>query len=85
MTPELTQRITFHLKWYFETRLKPGHELLSKVVSKELRNILTSEASLDASIVDELINRFRAIVASNGTESINEKEVTKAFVLRQQS
>lgn len=85
MTPEITRRITFHLRWYFEVRLKSGHEIICKAVNKELRKILANEASLDESTVDELIGRFRMLESAIGMEVFNEKEVTKAFVLRQQS
>jgi hypothetical protein len=85
MTPELTQRITFHLKWYFEIRLNTDHEIVRKAVKNELRKILENEARLEENSVDELIGRFRMLESAIGMEVFNEKEVTKAFVLRQQS
>jgi hypothetical protein len=85
MTPELTKRITFHLKWYFEVRLNTDHEIVRKAVKNELRKIMSNEASLGGNSVDEFIGRFRILVSASGMEVINEKEVTNTLVLRQQS
>lgn len=85
MTPELTKRVTFHLKWYFEIRLNTDHEIVRKAVKNELRKIMSNEASLEGNSVDEFIGRFRILVSASGMEVINEKEVTNTLVLRQQS
>ncbi len=85
MTPELTKRITFHLKWYFEIRLNTDHEIVRKAVKNELRKIMSNEASLEGNSVDEIIGRFRRLESASGMEVINEKEVTNTLVLRQQS
>jgi hypothetical protein len=85
MTPELAKQITFHLKWYFEVRLNPDHEIIRKAVKNELRKILATEAKLEGNLVDEFIGRFRTLESASGMEVINEKEVTKTLVLRQQS
>ena len=85
MTPELTKRITFHLKWYFEIRLNTDHEIVRKAVKNELRKIMSNEAGLEGNSVDEFIGRFRMLESASGMEVINEKEVTNTLVLRQQS
>ncbi len=85
MTPELTKRITFHLKWYFEIRLNTDREIVRKAVKNELRKIMSNEASLEGNSVDEFIDRFRILESASGMEVINEKEVTNTLVLRQQS
>ena len=85
MTPELTKRITFHLKWYFEIRLNTDHEIVRRAVKNELRKIMSNEAGLEGNSVDEFIGRFRTLESASGMEVINEKEVTNTLVLRQQS
>lgn len=77
MTPEIAQRIFFHLRWYYESKesQSPNSEIMQRVTKEQFENILKEETQMSADAIEGFISALELQIAENGIEAVTDTKI----------
>ena len=79
MTPEIAQRIFFHLRWYYESMesKSPNSEILERVTKEQFDQILKDETQMSEETIGGFMTALEKQVSENGIEAVTDTKIKK--------
>ena len=79
MTPEIAQRIFFHLRWYYESMesKSPNSEILERVTKEQFDQILKDETQMSEETIGGFMTALEMQVSENGIEAVTDTKIKK--------
>ena len=79
MTPEIAQRIFFHLRWYYESMesKSPNSEILERVTREQFDQILKDETQMSEEAIGGFMTALEKQVTENGIETVTDTKIKK--------
>lgn len=79
MTPEIAQRILFHLRWHYESMesKSPNSEILERVTKEQFGQILKDETQMSEEATEGFMTALKTQVSKNGIEAVTDTKIKK--------
>ena len=79
MKPEIAQRISFHLRWYYESKTSnsPNSEILEKVTRDQFHQILKDETQMSDETIEGFMEALEMQISEKGIESVTDTKIEK--------
>jgi len=79
MTPEIAQRIFFHLRWHYESMESkaPNSEILERVTKEQFGQILKDETQMSEEAIEGFMTALETQVSENGIEAVTDTKIKK--------